>query len=165
MLEDLGNLGDFLGGIAVIATLLYVAIQIRQNTRQITQNSETMRLSFENEIRRELNTFRLAIAGDETLSSIWSRGLAGVELDTAERERFDLLLTNVIAMLTSQFHAHQSDLYDLGRRIPYFSTIAATPGFQRFWERVAERGTVREDVHEYIDSLLQGRPESARAGS
>ena len=70
MLEDLGNLGDFLGGIAVIATLLYVAVQIRQNTRQITQNSETMRLSFENEIRRELNAFRLSIAGDETLFCI-----------------------------------------------------------------------------------------------
>ena len=33
MLEDLGNLGDFLGGIAVIATLIYLAIQLRQNTR------------------------------------------------------------------------------------------------------------------------------------
>jgi len=33
MLEDLGNLGDFIGGIAVIATLIYPALQVRNNTR------------------------------------------------------------------------------------------------------------------------------------
>lgn len=32
MLEALGNLGDFIGGIAVVATLLYLAVQVRQNT-------------------------------------------------------------------------------------------------------------------------------------
>ena len=32
MLEALGNLGDFVGGVAVIVTLLYLASQIRQNT-------------------------------------------------------------------------------------------------------------------------------------
>ncbi|MFT4613361.1 MAG: hypothetical protein ACI9NT_000499 [Bacteroidia bacterium] len=31
--ETLGNIGDFLGGIAVLATLIYLAIQIRGNTR------------------------------------------------------------------------------------------------------------------------------------
>jgi hypothetical protein len=32
VIEDLGNIGDFLGGIAVVVTLIYVATQIRQNT-------------------------------------------------------------------------------------------------------------------------------------
>ena len=30
MLEDIGNLGDFVGGIAVIITLIYLATQIPQ---------------------------------------------------------------------------------------------------------------------------------------
>jgi hypothetical protein len=30
--ETLGNLGDFIGGIAVVVTLVYLAIQVRQNT-------------------------------------------------------------------------------------------------------------------------------------
>jgi hypothetical protein len=75
VLEDLGNLGDFLGGIAVIATLIYLAIQIRQNTMQIAKNSETGRLSFENEARSELNTFRLSIAADERCSPSAGFGL------------------------------------------------------------------------------------------
>ena len=35
MLEDLGNLGDFIGGLAVVVTLLYLTFQIRQNTASV----------------------------------------------------------------------------------------------------------------------------------
>jgi hypothetical protein len=34
-LEDLANVGEFLGGLAVIVSLAYLAIQIRQNTRSV----------------------------------------------------------------------------------------------------------------------------------
>ena len=46
-LSDLGNVGDFLGTIAVLVTLVYLAIQIRQNlatsraqTRQALADSQ-----------------------------------------------------------------------------------------------------------------------------
>jgi hypothetical protein len=32
-LQDLGSLGELIGGIAVVASLIYLALQIRQNTR------------------------------------------------------------------------------------------------------------------------------------
>lgn len=35
MLEDLGNLGDFISGIAVVVTLIYLAFQVRQNTMSV----------------------------------------------------------------------------------------------------------------------------------
>lgn len=35
MIEALGNIGDLLGGIGVVITLIYLAGQIRQNTRSI----------------------------------------------------------------------------------------------------------------------------------
>lgn len=37
-LEDLGNLGEFLGAIGVIVTLVYLAVQVRQNTRMMRAN-------------------------------------------------------------------------------------------------------------------------------
>jgi hypothetical protein len=42
MLEDLGNIGDFLGGIGVVVTLIYLALQIRQNSSQIVQNTKAV---------------------------------------------------------------------------------------------------------------------------
>jgi hypothetical protein len=39
ILDSLGNLGDFVGGIAVIATLMYLALQVRQSTESVRANS------------------------------------------------------------------------------------------------------------------------------
>jgi len=44
-IQDLGALGDMIGGVAVVASLIYLAIQIRQNTQQISRNVEATRLS------------------------------------------------------------------------------------------------------------------------
>lgn len=35
MIENLGNVGDFIGGIGVVITLIYLATQIAQNTRSL----------------------------------------------------------------------------------------------------------------------------------
>jgi hypothetical protein len=35
VLENLGNIGDFIGGLAVVLTLIYLARQIRQNTASV----------------------------------------------------------------------------------------------------------------------------------
>ncbi len=38
-LEDLGNLGEFLSAIAVVVSLVYLAIQIRQNTTAVRNST------------------------------------------------------------------------------------------------------------------------------
>ncbi len=37
--EAVGVIGEWIGGVAVFATLLYLAIQIKQNTKQLKSNS------------------------------------------------------------------------------------------------------------------------------
>jgi len=46
-LTQLANLGEFIGGVAVLATLVYLAIQVRQNTRslQATRHQESLRMA------------------------------------------------------------------------------------------------------------------------
>ena len=34
-LQDLGAIGEFIGGIAVVITLVYLAVSIRQNTKSV----------------------------------------------------------------------------------------------------------------------------------
>ena len=41
-LDALGNLGDFIGGIAVIVTLVYLANQIRQTPRRSARHGYTL---------------------------------------------------------------------------------------------------------------------------
>lgn len=73
-LEALGNIGDFVGGVAVVVTLIYLAVQIRQNTRQVHQSVELARaasVKAANAVEPSL----LAIAQDPELARIFREGL------------------------------------------------------------------------------------------
>ena len=57
MLEDLGNIGDFLGGIGVVVTLIYLALQIRQNSSQLAQNTKAVQSNAYQAITQNHNSY------------------------------------------------------------------------------------------------------------
>jgi hypothetical protein len=79
-IQDLGAIGEFVGSIAVLVTLVYLAVQIRQNTRHIASAS-LQGLSDRAENRL------LLVASDAELSRIWMTLLEGGELSMDERPR------------------------------------------------------------------------------
>jgi hypothetical protein len=158
-LQDLGSLGELVGGAAVVVSLVYLALQIRHNTRGLDQNAELMRVSFEESIRREAIGFRSAISSNEDLARIWTRGLAGEsDLNPLESARFELLMANVLAMLRAQFDAQRRGLYS-PHRGAFFDLIARSPGFQEWWQRRdAARLVDDSEFVAYIASRHRNRP-------
>ncbi len=69
-ISDLGDLGDFLGGIGVIATLIYLAIQIRRNTATVQTASLESAYASHTEFQR-------TIWSDPELNELWFKGLLG----------------------------------------------------------------------------------------
>ena len=65
----IGAIGELIGGAAVIATLIYLAIQLRQNTKGIRAQSYYSVVSGKNALYREL-------ASDKELFNILGQGLA-----------------------------------------------------------------------------------------
>ena len=83
---ELGALGEFVGSIGVVATLAYLAVQIRQNTRATSTASH-------HAITDSLNQGNLAMARDGELAQIWVSGLTDRRsLSEVERQRLDMLL-------------------------------------------------------------------------
>jgi hypothetical protein len=155
-IQDLGSIGELVGGIAVVVSLIYLGIQIRHNTRGLEQNADLMRLSFEESIRREAIEFRSTIAQQASLSSIWRRGLgAEPDLDAAERVQFELLMANVVAILRAQFDAERRGLTSSQRGV-YFKAVAAMPGFRRWWDRRGIRDD--SDFGAYLAALSADPP-------
>lgn len=67
--QILGNFGEFFGAIGVIVTLLYLSVQIRQNTRATLAESRYS--------AGQINMGLMAsIANDGEFADIWRRGLA-----------------------------------------------------------------------------------------
>jgi hypothetical protein len=41
-LQDLANIGELLGGLAILVSLIYLVLSIRQNTRQLRENLKSL---------------------------------------------------------------------------------------------------------------------------
>ncbi len=94
----LGNFGEFVAAIGVVATLAYLAVQIRQNTRATHAASH-------HAITDSLNLGNIAVAQDAELAQIWVTGCTDRRtLSETERERLD-------SLLRSHFHVFDSLFY------------------------------------------------------
>lgn len=65
-LEDLGNIGEFVGAIGVVASLIYLALQTRQNTRAV-------RVASFHQISESVSALSLAVFQDADLVSLMER--------------------------------------------------------------------------------------------
>ncbi len=86
--DAIGAVGEILGGLAVLITLIYLTQQIKQNTRSQSIATYEAAMSGYNDVQ----TF---IASDVESASIWRRG--GVEpasLNQDEAVRFEMMVRN-----------------------------------------------------------------------
>ena len=60
-IRELGSLGEFVSSVAVLITLVYLALQTRQNTRAVYAATEL-------EMLREVNSMNRSLASDPVLS-------------------------------------------------------------------------------------------------
>ena len=84
-LEDLGNVGEFVGAIAVVVSLIYLAVQIRQNTRSLRAGAFQQYRQQSAELRRLL--------AEPDMASVYRRGLYSPDqLTEEERTRFAAMM-------------------------------------------------------------------------
>jgi hypothetical protein len=138
-LESLGNLGDFLGGIAVIATLIYIALQVRQNTVQIAQNSAWLRGQT---CRSDQNAHVAAtqlVASDASLATIYRKGFS--DPDTLTEDEW----TRLTFYYGLMFGNYQNSLYQYEQGlldeelwpnlVAIMTRILQSPGGARYWQQ------------------------------
>jgi hypothetical protein len=90
LLEDLGNLGDFVGGIAVVVTLIYLAFQIRQNTTSV----EAATIQAASQAFAEIVD---SFARDPELITLFLKGSRDYEiLSPEERQRFAAIMGSML---------------------------------------------------------------------
>ena len=85
-LEQLSNLAQILGAIGVIVSLVFVGLQIRQNTRALERNEHNSTMS-------QWTVVRMAIVRDRDIAELMTTGLAGERvLDAADQLRLEQML-------------------------------------------------------------------------
>ncbi len=100
--DAVGAIAELLGAIGVIISLVYLAAQIRQNTRQIGEHSRELRIAAIDAIANSFSRFRDPLIRDADLAALWLRGIGDWQgLDEIERVRLGRLLQEL-------FFAHQN---------------------------------------------------------
>lgn len=99
-IQDWGAIGEIIGALAVVASLIYLAVQIRQNTRQISLSLESTKLAaFERNVESGNRTREILIT-DPDLADLFLRGVASFsDLRSTEKFRCDMLFRNLFSSL------------------------------------------------------------------
>lgn len=156
-IQDLGALGEILGAIAVVASLLYLATQIRQSSRIAKASTAQALLGYS----VQLNT---AAAGD--VAPVMVKVLSGEELTPEEEYRYFSAMLAAFAQSWQAHHQHVNQMLEPEvfkayerRTLSYL----AHPKAREFWR--SHRFRFSETFGNYVDALAErAAQQSAEAG-
>ena len=130
--EAIGAIGEIVGAIAVVATLAYLAIQIRQNTT-------TARASATREIHDSLMAAHRPIYSSTEVARIVRLGSFEPDsLSPDERIQFDTAMYNLFAGFEIYQSQHRAGLIDeeiFSRVSKGIRNQISTPGVQDWWSK------------------------------
>ncbi len=149
-IQDWGAIGEILGAIATIATLIYLAMQIRQNTRALQAASVDSTIQAANDIRANLFL-------DPEITNIYRKGLQDVEaLDETDRERFRLIMTNALWAFWNTYSQSQlGGRQSWGSQRSIIRRFLSQPGGVWFWHNY--RTEFESEFQLEIDSILKDK--------
>jgi hypothetical protein len=150
--EALGAIGEIVGAVAVVLTLGYLAVQIRQNTRSARAST-----SYHSTTRASAIT--TAIAQQKDLAHLFRTGLAGLDQleDDDDRIRFVMLLSTMLREFDDLFFQYRVGNLSLEQWETWrqsLRNILGSPGFSPFWELRSPSFT--ESFRKFIEAERKG---------
>jgi hypothetical protein len=145
-LNDLGSLGEFMSGLAVVVTLVYLAIQIRHNTRAVRSSmhqdmvESTLRIA--ESLSDNENIARIVLKADEDYGN----------LTKEELSRFEAYAERVFGNFESVFYSYRNSMIEEDLWESWESSFLndiSRNAMRRFWHD--ERPLHLRDFMDFID--------------
>jgi hypothetical protein len=139
--DALGAIGEIVGAVAVVITLIYLAVQTRQST-------EAVRHAFSRGVMEDANAWRFRIVENPDVSELFREGLRDPEsLDANDKYRFRMLLDALVF--------HWQHAFESGVHIPEtnITRVLGQPGGSWYWARAKD--VLTPEFAQFIDGLLE----------
>ena len=156
-IQELGSIGEFVSAIAVVVSLIYLAIQVKSGRTALEETQIRERLNQEFASNEYFNQLRNLLASDEQLASIEMKGISDLgSLTKIERRRFDELELSWIWAI--QKYYHQQKVADLATpfeesALPLFRRRFCGLGFYEWWNMVKPE-IADSEFREVIDRVV-----------
>ena len=155
-LESLANLGEMVGAIAVVVSLVYLAVQVRQSTR-------AQRIENSSRILDRTAAMQGALSRDPAMSVLFSKGISDPSKLTAqERIQFTWAMYEFFGALEFMFIAAKENSVPEEIWTRWSSAAAwwlTFPGVQAWWE--VRPIPFADSFSAYVESLLDDNPTDA----
>ena len=156
--EAFGSIAEFLGAIAVVASLFYVGAQVRESSR--ATRGQTL-----NQLTSDMNANLRETLSNEKLMDIALRAVSSEELEAAEVTLYSGFVQSLVRSMESAHYQYQLGLLDESR---FYSLIhSATihlqnPVGERFWE--SRSNVLDPEFKKIIESHLETSAIAAKQG-
>jgi len=149
---EFGAIGEFIGAIAVVVTLIYLAIQMRQNTNVLKLNSARS-------VTEELQDAFSLLASNMDLAEIVVKASGHSSLHGAECVQYYSLSNNIVRVYENAFlqsrqgAINQAHWEGMTRMMIDYTSMAA---FQQYW--LDRKHWFSDDFQEYMVSEVVSAP-------
>lgn len=149
-INTLAAWGEFLGGIAVVASLLYLASQIRQNSKLLRSSTA----SFSGDTSARISTLMVQ---DPEVARIFWEGMADPDaLSANDRQRFDPLISLIMAGILQEHQFMQDGAISplvWEYRDRAIARMLQERGFRRWW--INWGIDFPQGFRDYVDGLIR----------
>ncbi|MCB1687198.1 MAG: hypothetical protein KDI33_01855 [Halioglobus sp.] len=137
-LQDIGSIGELVGAIATVATLAYLAIQIRQNNSHMREATVVAKLQAIDRTVETFSRYRGLMAIPEN-AELYVRGVDSYRsLDKVEKVRFRAIMEELFFGVTAMLERNKAGMYKdlaLAEQIDSLALLIQKPGVAEWWER------------------------------
>jgi len=144
-----GALGELIGGFAIIVSLLYVGVQVKDSVR-------ATRSAVVNDASGSMQSWYQEMGSNRQTSELWLKALTSPEpLSTQDEFQFMMIMHAVFYALQNSYLLTHEGTLDAEYRDAITTTILAAkdlPGFDRYWRQ--RRPFFHRGFAEYVDGLL-----------
>jgi hypothetical protein len=151
--DALGALGDLIGGFAVVASLIYLAVQVRHSARQTNENTRALRITSRQAVQEAFARWR-ALLSDARLAELYLRGSQDYSaLSRDERFQFGLVAQEMFYAYETLFvQSSGVGTTSAATAVEQISIAVRPPGLRDWWLR--NRRLFDHQFAEQVDQLV-----------
>ncbi len=149
-LADLSDLSQALGAAAIFASLIFVGVQIRQNTK-------TQKASSHHAVTDSFNAINTLIISDQKVARLWRLGMAGLEtLNEDERTSFSFMALGYMRVFETLYYQYTAGTLEKKLFEAELNTLkwsVTNPGMVTWWS--TNPISLSAEFRGFIDGLIR----------
>ena len=154
-LEDIGNIGELVSAVGVVISLIYLAFQVRDNSKFVRENSEFLRATHDVSSNEGVAQARKNYFDHPELLDIEFRGNRCDALDFEEKTKYYLLVSGTFENHFTYFLQYERGLTSeavWNYWSSYFDDYCKHEGVKRWWVKAEHR--FPDNFRKYINDKL-----------